>query len=621
MKCTICGAQVPEGDKFCYNCGAKIEEAPVRQSAEPAEPIEPKFRPQSGIQTRQAGRFSKKTLIVLVTAAVVVFAGLGAAVALSGGGGAEYTAKIEEAQKFVDSGDYESAIKTYDDAIAIKPKKADAYIGKADIYIFQGNYTEAEKTIEEGESKAGESKFTEKKQTVKVYKSNDESLRKGPLATVEEEYQRGSSKGGIISSLDITKIGSNAPRWIETSLRDSDRVMTITLKESREGKIKTIAKKDVRLGGGGQGDDYLGARYNVYTCVSGEKMYLCIGYSRALLTHMEAIGIMVYEISEDSILDTTICTVNTDTAENSTYIDGKNVASCPSQVDGEDYDAHWEVYTAAIDDGIKKINDKLGSLGFGEAFSRDENGFVDSESAFFDVGRKACHRNMSYIQFGEYGTDDKLTDLMSASTTYIEDYTDLRERLAADKGSENKGGQTDPTEEKYGSYMEKVIDAYSKGNYAEAEKYSAMLPETVEEMEVSDEERQAYTDYYESEIQNGTVDEDFGYHFITDIDKDGKSEFVLKTGSYEAEYMLRVLQYRDGRIHEVGEVGAGHSSFYQYPAHNGIIRMMQQMGSEIMTVIKLENGKLTEQKIGNRGENNELQMEDYLRPGCYMGEW
>ena len=241
MKCKICGAQVPDDDKFCYNCGAKIEKAParppvepvivepvrqsaepvrhepIRQSAEPADPIELEFRPQSGIQTRQAGRISKKTLIVLVTAAVVVFAGLGAAVALSGGGGADYTAKIEEAQKFVDSGDYESAIKTYDDAIAIEPKKADAYIGKADVQVMTGDRYRAIATLIEGRENASETKEIESK--LKTVKKEYEGEWKTAYRKVILDYEV-----GIKGYENISNYGydSNYVPYDSTALCDID---------------------------------------------------------------------------------------------------------------------------------------------------------------------------------------------------------------------------------------------------------------------------------------------------------------------------------------------------------------------------------------------------------------
>ena len=164
--------------------------------------------------------------------------------------------------------------------------------------------------------------------------------------------------------------------------------------------------------------------------------------------------------------------------------------------------------------------------------------------------------------------------------------------------------------------MEALLKAYGSGDYDTAVEINSKLPEYVSEMSVSEDESEAYEDLYYNMIDKEMADE-FTVHYITDIDKDGKAEYLLQTGTCEADYMLRVYQYRDGKVQEVGEEGFGHSSICQYPDHNGIILCYGHMGAEGLSILSIENGKLKRTEVGERGEKDMVNGE-YLDLGCAL---
>lgn len=194
-------------------------------------------------------------------------------------------------------------------------------------------------------------------------------------------------------------------------------------------------------------------------------------------------------------------------------------------------------------------------------------------------------------------------------------YDEMLQKLPAAEENEPDAKTADAVSDD-GKNMEALLDAYGKGDFAKVEEINGKLPETVSEMEVSEEEADAYEALHQSALDQEIADE-YTFHFITDIDKDGKAEYLLQTGTCEADYMLTVYQYRDGASNFVGEVGFGHSYVCQYPDHNGIIIVNQHMDGERLSVVTLENGELKEKDVLDGGrETGGEAGETYLELGC-----
>ena len=196
-------------------------------------------------------------------------------------------------------------------------------------------------------------------------------------------------------------------------------------------------------------------------------------------------------------------------------------------------------------------------------------------------------------------------------------YDEMLQQLPAAEENESDAKAADAVSDD-GKNMEALLDAYGKGDFAKVEEINSRLPETVSEMEVSEEEADAYEALHQSALDQEIADE-YTFHFITDIDKDGKAEYLLQTGTCEADYMLTVYQYRDGASNFIGEVGFGHSYVCQYPDHNGIIIVTGHMDFERLSVVSLEDGELKEKDVLEDGrEVDSANGETYLNLGCRM---
>ena len=169
----------------------------------------------------------------------------------------------------------------------------------------------------------------------------------------------------------------------------------------------------------------------------------------------------------------------------------------------------------------------------------------------------------------------------------------------------------DEDTQRYGDLMEELLLAYQNGDYSKASELATEIPSNFEDLpeaanEIPEEVQTAHADVYgsmynDNALANMDILDYYDYeNCILDIDNDGDYEFVFRLGTCEADYMLQIYTVENGEAVLVGETGAGHSMFSQYPNHNGLIREMGHMGYESISLITIENGEIVETEIGSR---------------------
>lgn len=72
MYCKHCGAEVPEGYKYCTKCGAKIEPAAAQQASQQAEPVKPEPPKAAPEKPQKSGSTKKAVWIGIVTAVIII---------------------------------------------------------------------------------------------------------------------------------------------------------------------------------------------------------------------------------------------------------------------------------------------------------------------------------------------------------------------------------------------------------------------------------------------------------------------------------------------------------------------------------------------------------------------
>ena len=146
MFCRNCGAQIPEGNAFCENCGTPVQRQVLPLEENPPDP----------------GKKKKRLILIAVIAVLAVCAGAVTAL-LANGHSPEYEDKLDTARQYVADERYDDAEAAYTDAIAIEPAEEAAYLELCDMYLILDRREDAIAILERGKAATGkERKFEQK---------------------------------------------------------------------------------------------------------------------------------------------------------------------------------------------------------------------------------------------------------------------------------------------------------------------------------------------------------------------------------------------------------------------------------------------------------------------------
>ena len=156
MYCTKCGAEAQTGDRFCFSCGAALEENKAEE-------------------TVKKKRFPLLIVIIaalLVAVVVIVLV----VISVSGRKEKEYEEQLKLAERYLAELDYDRAIAAYKAAIDIDPENPEAYLALADTYIEMGDYEAARKILEKGLKRTGDEEFEERLKELEELISKEEEI-------------------------------------------------------------------------------------------------------------------------------------------------------------------------------------------------------------------------------------------------------------------------------------------------------------------------------------------------------------------------------------------------------------------------------------------------------------
>ena len=536
----------------------------------------------------------KKIMIAIIASVVFIAAVLGAVLSTTGEVSA-YSQKLKTAEQYVAEGDLDAAEIQYKELINLDPKRETAYIELAkEVYFKQNRYDEAYAILDLGLRNTGKDRiFKETREWITEEQKNSEEWKTAYRKILEEnvtgidnyefaEYAGMDQRKGT-ALCDLNEDGVEELLFFTLEEQCIEKLHIYTYQDGKAREI-TYTWDD------GLADDGEGAADRMQIGqVAGGSDYI-------VYKEKDQKGFTTYSNSSDETID---CTLNRYEMD----------ASCKT--------------------------DRISLLGMWFLlFDVDNNGEYGPDYATYYKDKKQCSReeyheivdpsmeNIETVIFRFYYDEDSGAEYYDHPTMwkntkgkeislYYEDMISKLEVAQTEEPPEDNSGMSED-----GKNMEALLKAYGSGDYETAKEINKKLPKFVSEMSVSEEESEAYENLYDDMVGRDMASE-YTVHYITDIDKDGKSEYLLQVGTCEADYMLEVHQYRDGKTNKVGEIGFGHSSISQYPDHNGIIIEWGHMGSEGLSILSIENGALKQTEVGGRG-SGELQVEEYIGPGCAL---
>lgn len=210
---------------------------------------------------------------------------------------AEYNTKISEAEKYLNEEEYEKAETAYLQAIDIEPKKDDAYLQVADLYVSQEQYDDAENILQQGEELAGSKKIQIKLKQVKPYGLYDEYIQNtiAPaigLADVDEQKSVPNLKTGLVSAeiRDFNK--DEIPELLTVAYADEQITITLYTCADDEVTEQASVKEDYEI-------SYVEAsKVDIFLKEYDEKNYLIVG-EEYLMSGSSDVVSKVFEINDN----------------------------------------------------------------------------------------------------------------------------------------------------------------------------------------------------------------------------------------------------------------------------------------------------------------------------------
>lgn len=156
--------------------------------------------------------------------------------------------------------------------------------------------------------------------------------------------------------------------------------------------------------------------------------------------------------------------------------------------------------------------------------------------------------------------------------------------------------------------IDKVLKYYKSGKISQAKKYNKRLSKKASKTcikKLSKKAKQAYLKTvrkYKFNERNWTMNHIWGY-YLADMDGDKKAELLVMHGTCEADVMTTVYTYKSGKAKKAGSFYSGHTTYYDYPGHAGVIAVEGHMGYEAVQVVSLKKGKVKTAAYGDRDLN------------------
>ncbi len=411
--CHACGAENPEGNKFCEKCGRLLQDE--------TEKTEKNMKNQSAIKNLSR---QKKVLIGIVVGVLLIAGAVcGIVKYYDNKTIAEYNTKISEADKYLNEQDYEKAETAYLAAIDIEPKIDEAYLKVADVYVVQGKYEEAEMILQKGQKQAGGKQIKAKLKQVKPYGLYDEYINSTivqdvGLADIDKRTNISQINTGLVSAeiCDFNK--DDIPDMLTVAY--SNALITITLYTCKDDEVVELDSVD---------EEYNMAaaeasKIDIFLKEYSDKQYLVLGEEYLMSGASDTLS-TVFEIDENIEKQCTIYGLE-DILSYTYSINDKVIAEFDESVDV--YEGNEASHDANQRNAINTLSKSF------EPYGIKANRLLGKDDYGTWIKRATCKEEdtsetyLCYFQTGFY-TSDRGIEFGGGDKLIIKDKTDVRSRI------------------------------------------------------------------------------------------------------------------------------------------------------------------------------------------------
>lgn len=411
--CPVCGAKNPEDNRFCEACGCELQPEEMMSAKE--SPDEPSTKSLSK---------KKKLLIGVILGALIVAAGVvGIVKYLESKTSAEYNAKLSEADNYLEEQEYDKAETAYLEAIEIEPKKEQAYLQVADVYVTQKRYEDAEQILQKGQDQAGGKKIRKKLKQVQPYGLYDDYLNDTivpdiGLADIDKRTNISQINTGLVSAeiCDFNK--DDIPDMLTVAYSNS--LITITLYTCKDDEVVELDSVD---------EEYNmvaaeASKIDIFLKEYSDKQYLVLGEEYLMSGASDTLS-TVFEIDENIEKQCKIYGLE-DILSYTYSINDKVIAEFDESVDV--YEGNEASHDANQRNAINTLSKSF------EPYGIKANRLLGKDDYGTWIKRATCKEEdtsetyLCYFQTGFY-TSDRGIEFGGGDKLIIKDKTDVRLRI------------------------------------------------------------------------------------------------------------------------------------------------------------------------------------------------
>lgn len=411
--CPVCGAKNPEDNRFCEACGCELQPEEMMSAKE--SPDEPSTKSLSK---------KKKLLIGVILGALIVAAGVvGIVKYLESKTSAEYNAKLSEADNYLEEQEYDKAETAYLEAIEIEPKKEQAYLQVADVYVTQKRYEDAEQILQKGQDQAGGKKIRKKLKQVQPYGLYDDYLNDTivpdiGLADIDKRTNISQINTGLVSAeiCDFNK--DDIPDMLTVAYSNS--LITITLYTCKDDEVVELDSVD---------EEYNmvaaeASKIDIFLKEYSDKQYLVLGEEYLMSGASDTLS-TVFEIDENIEKQCKIYGLE-DILSYTYSINDKVIAEFDESVDV--YEGNEASHDANQRNAINTLSKSF------EPYGIKANRLLGKDDYGTWIKRATCKEEdtsetyLCYFQTGFY-TSDRGIEFGGGDKLIIKDKTDVRSRI------------------------------------------------------------------------------------------------------------------------------------------------------------------------------------------------
>lgn len=411
--CPVCGAKNPEDNRFCEACGCELQPEEMMSAKE--SPDEPSTKSLSK---------KKKLLIGVILGALIVAAGVvGIVKYLESKTSAEYNAKLSEADNYLEEQEYDKAETAYLEAIEIEPKKEQAYLQVADLYVTQKRYEDAEQILQKGQDQAGGKKIRKKLKQVQPYGLYDDYLNDTivpdiGLADIDKRTNISQINTGLVSAeiCDFNK--DDIPDMLTVAYSNS--LITITLYTCKDDEVVELDSVD---------EEYNmvaaeASKIDIFLKEYSDKQYLVLGEEYLMSGASDTLS-TVFEIDENIEKQCKIYGLE-DILSYTYSINDKVIAEFDESVDV--YEGNEASHDANQRNAINTLSKSF------EPYGIKANRLLGKDDYGTWIKRATCKEEdtsetyLCYFQTGFY-TSDRGIEFGGGDKLIIKDKTDVRSRI------------------------------------------------------------------------------------------------------------------------------------------------------------------------------------------------